>query len=71
MVAAHEPFTSVRNAVEQGSDIQSNRMIVQQNSKRKMVEDTDIGRELKESIEDLRGLLKAYQSGAIKEKRTF
>ena len=71
MVAAHEPFTSVRNAVEQGSDIQSNRMIVQQNSKRKMVADTDVGKELKESIEDLRGLLKAYQSGAIKEKRVF
>ncbi len=69
MVAAHEPFTSVESAVEQGIDIHSNRIQVHQTSTRKLVADTDIGQELKENVEDLRGLLEAYRSGLIKERR--
>ncbi len=69
MVAAHEPFTSVEKAVEQGSDIHSNRILVQQTTSRKLVADTDVGKELKEIVKDLKGLLNAYRSGAIAERR--
>lgn len=69
MVAAHEPFTSVENAVEQGIDIHSHRILVHQTSTRKLVSDTDIGRELKENVADLQGLLAAYRSGLLQEKR--
>jgi len=39
-------------------------------AKRKRVGDTDAGRELREKIRDLEGLLEAYYSGAIAEKFT-
>lgn len=69
MVAAHEPFTSVEKAVEQGSDIHSNRILVQQTTSRKLVADTDVGKELKEIVADLKGLLEAYRSGVLAERR--
>ena len=69
MVAAHEPFTSVEKAVEQGSDIHSNRILVQQTTSRKLVADTDAGKELKEIVADLKGLLEAYRSGVLAERR--
>lgn len=69
VLAAHEPFTSVEEAVAQGSDIHSDRILVQQTLQRKRVADTDTGRELKEMIEDLQGLLDAYRSGSLPEKR--
>ena len=68
VLAAHEPFTSVAKAVEQGSDIHSDRILVQQVLKRKRVADTDIGRELKENVADLQGLLAAYRTGLIPER---
>ena len=68
VLAAHEPFTSVAKAVEQGSDIHSDRILVQQVLKRKRVADTDIGRELKENVADLQGLLEAYRTGLIPER---
>ncbi len=68
VLAAHEPFTSVASAVEQGSDIHSERFIVQQMTSRKCVRDTDIGRELTRTISDLQGLLLAYRTGLLQEK---
>ena len=68
VLAAHEPFTSVAKAVEQGSDIHSDRILVQQVLTRKRVADTDIGRELKENVADLQGLLEAYRTGLIPER---
>ena len=54
VLAAHEPFTSVAKAVEQGSDIHSDRILVQQVLTRKrVVQILDIGRELKENVADL------------------
>jgi fructose-1,6-bisphosphatase-3 len=41
---------------------------VQRASKRKRVADTDIGKRLKEEIQDLEALLKAYREGIIKER---
>jgi fructose-1,6-bisphosphatase-3 len=68
ILAAHEPFTSVAEAVEQGSDIHSERVVVQQMHSRKRVADTDIGREIAATIEDLQGLLLAYRAGLLQER---
>lgn len=67
ILAAHEPFTSVEEAVKEGSDIHSQQHIVQLVTDRKTVADTDIGKALKENVDDLYALLKAYRSGHIVE----
>ncbi|MCB6567263.1 fructose-bisphosphatase class III [Desulfovibrio desulfuricans] len=43
-------------------------MIVKRVVSRKTVGDTDVGKELRERIEDLEALLAAYRSGTIIEK---
>ena len=68
ILAAHEPFESVEKAVQDGSDIVSHTVLVQQVVRRKTVADTDIGKSLKESIHDLEELLAAYRAGTIVEK---
>jgi fructose-1,6-bisphosphatase-3 len=68
LLAAHEPFESVEKAVKDGSDIISHTVIVQQTGQRKTVADTDMGKELKETIRDLEELLAAYREGTIVEK---
>ena len=55
VLAAHEPFESVEKAVQDGSDIASHTILVQHVVRRKLVADTDIGRELRASIRDLEG----------------
>ncbi len=65
----HEPFTSTDDAIRQGSDIVSTTEIVELNSQRVCVRDTDIGRDLKTQIHELRQLLYAYQNGIIKERK--
>lgn len=68
ILAAHEPFSSVSEAVEKGSDIHSERIVVQQMQERKRVADTDTGREIAETVADLQGLLLAYRTGLLQEK---
>ena len=68
ILAAHEPFESTEAAIEKESDIRSESIIVKRVSARKLVGDTDIGKELKEKIKDLERLLEAYYSGRIVEK---
>jgi fructose-1,6-bisphosphatase-3 len=58
----------VEKAVKDGSDIISHTVIVQQTGQRKTVADTDMGKELKETIRDLEELLAAYREGSIVEK---
>jgi len=67
LLAAHEPFESTEKAVEEEVDIHSQTRILEKNTKRIRVADTDTGLKLKRQIEDLKRLLKAYRSGAIKE----
>lgn len=69
LLAAHEPFESVEKAVLDGSDIYSHMMPVQHASRRKMVADTDTGKEVKENIADLEELLRAYREGLIVERQ--
>lgn len=68
ILAAHEPFESTEAAIERESDIHSDSTIIKRVVLRKLVGDTDTGRELKEQIEDLELLLEAYRSGRIAER---
>ena len=68
LLAAHEPFESVEKAVETGSDIHSETVLVQHVERRKTVADTDIGKEIKENIRQLEELLHAYRIGELAEK---
>ncbi len=69
LLAAHEPFESVEKAVQDGSDIHSHMVLVQQVSRRKTVADTDVGKELQLSIDELEMLLAAYREGAVVEQQ--
>ena len=68
ILAAHEPFESTDAAIEKESDIHSDSTIVKRVVQRKLVGDTDVGKELKEQIADLEVLLAAYRSGRIAER---
>ena len=64
----HEPFQSTQKAIEEGQDIKSTTFVIEFNSQRMMVKDTDKGKELVTQIQDLKKLLVAYRTGLIKEK---
>lgn len=64
----HEPFTSAKDAVEKGTDIQSVSVVKEFVSHRMLVKDTDNGKFLAEQVADLKKLLSAYRLGLIKEK---
>lgn len=68
VLAAHEPFESVEKAVSDGSDIVSHTILVQHVVKRKTVADTDNGKVMQESIQELEVLLHAYREGTIVER---
>ena len=68
ILAAHEPFESTEAAIEKESDIHSNSVMVKRASERKRVGDTDVGKDMKEQIKDLKMLLEAYRSGRIAER---
>ena len=68
MLVAHEPFESTESAIEKESDIHSESMVIRRVVQRSLVENTDVGKELKEQIADLEVLLEAYRSGELKEK---
>ena len=68
LLVAHEPFESTEAAIQKESDIHSEMMVVKRVLERRLVGDTDIGKELKEQVKDLESLLLAYRSGRIVEK---
>ncbi len=55
-------------AIVRESDIHSDTVLVEQVPRRRSVADTDIGKEIEESIIDLTNLLSAYRDGTIREK---
>lgn len=65
---AHEPFTSKESAIVNETDIVSDSLQVENFAKRKLVADTDVGKELAESALYLEKLLKAFRNGTISEK---
>ncbi|MCH3963080.1 MAG: fructose-1,6-bisphosphatase [Clostridium sp.] len=69
MLTSHEPFTSIKDAVQNDKDIISSTRILEHVVNRKRVADSDIGRELKKQVSDLERLLIAYRKGYIEEVR--
>lgn len=67
LLAAHEPFVSMQDFVENGQDLHPETTILETNYNRIRVMDTDQGQRIKERIEALEALLEAYRSGEIKE----
>jgi len=67
LLAAHEPFESARVAIVNESDLFSHSIEVETFSRRKMVADTDTGRQIQEQIYCLEELLDAYRNGTIME----
>ena len=67
-LVAHEYFESARAAVINESDILSDFIDVETFARRKLVADTDTGREIKENIFFLEELLEAYREGTIMEE---
>ena len=63
----HEPFTSVEEAVSNGTDIVRSNKMVEQTARRKCVRDTDKGEVLQSQIGELTELLYAFRHGMIKE----
>lgn len=57
----HEPFESRQKAIEQGVDIKGTDFLVEFDSRRMMVRDTDRGSQLSQQVEDLKKLLEMYK----------
>lgn len=64
----HESFESREQAILSGSDIHSRAMLEDFSQHRIRVRDTDRGHNMLQQVEDLKQLLKAYESGKIEEK---
>lgn len=62
---AHRPFRTIDEALRENRDIHSNSEIVETERTRMMVDDTDVGGELRAEIADLYRLLEMYRSGVI------
>jgi fructose-1,6-bisphosphatase-3 len=67
LLASHHPFESTQKAIEEELDIHSKARILEKNYNRIRVKDTDLGKELRRQMDDLRALLQAYREGYIKE----
>ena len=67
-LAAHEPFESREDAVLKESDIFSDSIVVEDFHSRKLVADTDTGKDIKENILWLEELLEAYREGVLIEE---
>ena len=67
-LAAHEHFESAQAAIVNESDLFSESIEVEIFPRRKLVADTDIGREIRENIYYLEELLEAYRDGTIMEE---
>ena len=68
MLAQHEPFHSIEEAVRDGVDIRSFTTVVEYVNNRMKVGDTDVGKVLREQVSDLLSLLEAYREGVVFEK---
>ena len=62
-LVAHEPFESTEAAIIKESDIFSDSVVVENFPRRKLVADTDTGKEIQENIFYLEELLEAYREG--------
>ncbi|MBE7027676.1 MAG: fructose-1,6-bisphosphatase [Ruminococcaceae bacterium] len=68
LLTAHQHFVSIEDAITNETDIISTHSIVENVGRRITIAETDIGKHLKNNIDDLTMLVKAYKNGDIKEK---
>jgi fructose-1,6-bisphosphatase-3 len=68
LLASHAPFESTQSAIEDTINMQAHTEILERNLARIRVKNTDEGRELQRKIDNLQELLRAFQTGLIKEK---
>ncbi|MBC1501433.1 fructose-1,6-bisphosphatase [Listeria weihenstephanensis] len=69
-LVSHQPFTSTEDAIKQETDILSTRQVIETETERKLVRDTDIGKDLLQQVDELKCLISAYRQGLIKEQRS-
>ncbi|MBQ2699648.1 MAG: fructose-bisphosphatase class III, partial [Clostridia bacterium] len=62
---SHQPFTTLSDALNRNTDIQSQSFEFVVYQHRRMVRDTDNGRRLQERIDDLKDLLVACKTGQV------
>ncbi len=67
LLASHEPFTSVEDAIKNETDIRSSMILLDKVKERTRIKNTDQGREIIAQIHDLKRLVKFYQNGIIRE----
>ena len=67
LLSQNKPFESVEKAIREEKDIISEIIVKKTGIVRKLVGDTDIGKNLKKQIKDLQELLKLYESGELKQ----
>ncbi|MFA6936591.1 MAG: fructose-bisphosphatase class III, partial [Bacilli bacterium] len=68
-LAEHEPFQGIEYVIKENKDIISTTVVYESTHKRLTVGDTDIGKELRNQIDDLMLLLNAYRAGLIVERK--
>jgi fructose-1,6-bisphosphatase-3 len=68
LLAAHQPFESLEQILDGGRGPYSQTEILETNTQRIRVRDTDLGRTIQRQIDELTALLGAYRSGLIKER---
>lgn len=67
VLVAHEPFTSIADALRDEKDVHSHKILEEHVTHRKLVKNTDTGLELIESLKELEKLLEAYRKGLLPE----
>ena len=66
-LVSHQPFAGRANAIRSNLDIASTSVVFERLDARLKIAGTDVGRQLKEQIDDLSALLQAFRSGEIVE----
>ncbi len=66
-ITAHEPFPGKETAIRDNKDILSTSMAFDRSENRIRISETDTGRALQQTIDDLKDLLAAFRRGEIKE----
>ncbi len=69
LLVSHEAFESTEKSIREEKDILSNTIVLERETDRKRVADTDDGKIIKIQIEELTRLLDAYRKGVIKEDK--
>jgi len=65
VLVSHERFESKARSIEEDLDVLPTTVFIEKDQPRMYVGDTDVGREMKDSIQSLKALLSAYRDGVI------